>query len=173
MVLSEKPVRLVCDVCRQSRICMSYSLQHAGHPVRESHICHDCGTQGVRVSFEVPVAIQDARGRAIVHESRRLEQVLADDMKARTQPASGATRSGSYKGDVRKLGGWLVQHKFTDSLSTWTLRLADVTQVIREATDVHELPLLVVEFRRLRERLAILPFNILEELTDGFTVPHS
>lgn len=160
----------MCDSCRINDDTFQIDLLYRGDVIRRARLCHGCVYKGVEVDINLELSADPEKSKAAkrrVKDSRRLEKALADDLGGRPQPASGATRLAGYKGDVRKMGRWRVEHKFTDSLLKYNLFTRDIASICAHAADSGENPALVVEFRKLHESFTILPTSLFLELVDA------
>ncbi len=95
-----------------------------------------------------------------------MEASLAKRMGGKAQPASGSSRLSGFKGDIRKVGAWRVEHKFTDALKEWKLKLGDLAKITALAMDADEYPALVVEFSRAHASFATIPLTLFLEIVD-------
>jgi hypothetical protein len=112
-----------------------------------------------------PLQTKAAKNR--IKRSRQMEADLATRMGGRAQPASGGTRLAGFKGDVRKMGSWRVEHKFTDARKSYVLQLADLAKIMGHAMDANEYPALVLEFAKARESFAIIPLTLFLEIVNA------
>ena len=102
-----------------------------------------------------------------IKESRKKERQLAKDVNGRTQPGSGNVNLAGCKGDVRRIGKWRLEHKFTNSLRQYTLKLIDLVKITKVAINANELPALILNFKQINESFAIIPYlNFLEILNE-------
>lgn len=99
--------------------------------------------------------------------SRKLESEVAEQIGGSAQPASGSSRLPGFKGDIRRMGEWRVEHKFTEALRSFNLKLTDLAHIIGIATEANENPALIVDFRRVGEAFAVIPFTLFTELIDA------
>lgn len=162
-----------CHACKKVGRIIAFQLWQGSEVRRNVQICESC--LGTEVSADVslqgaeekanPLQTKIARDR--VKRSRQMEADLAARMGGRAQPASGGTRLAGYKGDVRKMGDWRVEHKFTDARKTFVLRLADLAKVVGQAMDANEYPALVLEFTKAKESFAIIPLTLFLEIVDA------
>jgi hypothetical protein len=97
--------------------------------------------------------------------SKRLEEKLAKRVGGKRQPGSGNSNLPGFKSDVRKMGEWRFEHKYTNSLRNYDFRLDIMSKLLNE-TSPSEKPALVVEFAKLNESFAIMPLSTLLELLD-------
>lgn len=166
-----------CHACKKVGRIISFQLWQGDQLRRNVQICDAC--LGTEVAAEVslpdspeknPLRAREAKDR--IKRSRRMEQELASRMGARAQPASGSSRLAGFKGDVRKVGSWRVEHKFTDASKSYHLLLADLAKVIGQAMDANEYPAMVIEFTKAKESFAVIPLTLFLEMVDA-TDKHS
>lgn len=163
-----------CDRCRHvtSTVCINFMQRtgDSGRVLRQSHLCEVCIEDGVEIDLNLELGPDPERSREAkerIKTSRRLEKVLADDLGGRPQPGSGGTRMRGYKGDVRLMGRWRLEHKFTDSLHAFKLKLIDLAKIVGLATEASEKPALIVEFNKAREAFAVIPYSLFKELANA------
>lgn len=163
-----------CDSCKRVTDTTVINFVHRvgseDNVIRRSQLCGFCIENGVEVDLNLemeadPEKAKQARER--IKTSRRLEHALADDLGGRAQPGSGNTRLPGYKGDVRVMGRWRIEHKYTDSLRSYKLQLLDLAKIVGIALEANEQPALIVEFARARESFAVLPYSVFKELADA------
>lgn len=159
-----------CGICEQVRktLLIQVRKEPDGLEVGKLQLCYPC-IQGNSFITDVnlpkednPIKRRQAQQR--IKDSRKLEKVVAEDMGGRTQPGSGGTRIKGFKGDIRKMGHWLLEHKFTDSIKRWPLSLGDLAKIVGLATEAGEWPGLIIDFRMAREAFAIIPYALFLEL---------
>jgi hypothetical protein len=160
-----------CQVCKKVGRITSFQLWHMDTLKRNLQFCQACLGKEVEadVSMNIdappnPMKTKEAKKR--IKRSRQMEADLANRMGGRAQPASGSSRLAGFKGDVRKMGAWRVEHKFTDATKAWTLKLADLAKIISLAMDANEYPALVIEFTKAHESFAIVPLTLFLEMAD-------
>lgn len=151
-----------CKKCRAVGHTTLLQVLQQDRVIAETNLCPRCIDTDTVVEVEVSVSDPPRGTRAYGVESRRLEQVAARDLRASVQPGSGCSLSASFKGDIRKQGKWLFEHKFTNSVKGFMLKLEDMAKVIRQ-TDATEHPAMIVEFRKIGERLVVVPFGTFQE----------
>lgn len=166
-----------CHVCKGVGRTVAFRIWQGDQVRRNLQICEAC--LGTEVSAEVSLQgtqernpLQTKAAKARVKRSRQMEASLAERMGARAQPASGSSRLAGFKGDVRKMGSWRVEHKFTDATKTYVLKLSDLAKIIGQAMDANEFPAMVLEFTRAKESFAIIPLTLFLEMVDA-TDKHS
>jgi hypothetical protein len=160
-----------CHACKQPGDIISFELWRGDSLIRNVQICKKCvGAADIEAKAELhepasPTRSKQAKER--VKRSRRLEQDLARRVGGRAQPASGSSRLAGFRGDVRKVGSWRMEHKFTDALKTYALHLGDLSKIVGMAAEAGEYPALVLEFTRVRESFAILPLALFLEMINA------
>lgn len=172
--LSEEGYGTHCDRCKQvtSTTCINFMRREGegGRILRQSHLCAACIEDGVEIDLNLELAPDPEKSRLSkerIKTSRRLEKVLADDLGGRPQPGSGGTRLRGYKGDVRVMGEWRLEHKYTDSLHYYRIQLLDLAKITGLAMEADEKPALIVEFAKAREAFAVLPYALFKELANA------
>jgi len=163
-----------CRGCRRLRDTIEVKLIRVPPGEQEqivsARLCQDCLDRGAEIGFYIPrppdLAASKQRLKNI-RDSRASEEKLSNLIGGKAQPASGATRLAGFKGDVRKIGYWRMEHKFTRSARTYQLHLADIAQIVGLAADAGEYPALVIEFKSVGESFAVIPLPILLELIDA------
>jgi hypothetical protein len=160
-----------CQVCKKVGRITAFQLWQMENLKRNLQLCQDC--VGAEVSTDVslqeeephnPLKVKENKRR--IKRSRDMEANLAERMGGKAQPASGSSRLSGFKGDVRKMGSWRVEHKFTDATKAWTLKLADLAKIISLAMDANEYPALVIEFTKAHESFAIIPLTLFLEIAN-------
>jgi hypothetical protein len=163
-----------CDRCKKitstTRINFMQRVGEGGRILRQSHLCAGCIEDGVEIDLNLEMRPDSEKSKLVkerIKTSRKLEKVLADDLGGRPQPGSGGTRLRGYKGDVRVMGQWRLEHKFTDNLHFYKLHLLDLAKITGLAMEADEKPALIVEFNKAREAFAVLPYFLFKELADA------
>ena len=133
------------------------------------YLCDRCQEAGQSLALRFREIDDDTgdRVRKRIKQSRAMEKELAEDMHGRAQPGSGCSRLPGYKGDVRQMGQWRLEHKFTDSIKNYTLRLFDIARITKIAMEASELPALVINFRIVGEAFAVIPYYLFLEMADA------
>lgn len=154
-----------CSHCGRNRETTSYVLSLDGRPIQEFALCDSCQDEGYVIKFtprrDAVCSSMDRRRR--VRLSRKLEQGLARDVGGKTQPGSG---NQDAKDDVRVVDEWRLEHKFTDSIKSYTLLVADLAAVVRHANLALEWPGLVITFRKLARKFVIVPYELFLEMVE-------
>lgn len=164
---------LRCNNCGRMRNTTRYQLKEDGTVFKEFLLCDECQDQGYTLRFrkpEPPTRDKSSLQRQ-VKISRKMEAELARDIDGKRQPGSG---NGDAKGDVRKIGQWRLEHKFTDGVYGYQLKVKDLSTIIRHANMAGEWPALVVAFRQLKRKFAVIPYEvfieIVEKLSETFSI---
>lgn len=161
-----------CHVCNKMGYATGFQLWQKNELLRNVWICDAC----LGTSIAAPVTLQrDAtedpvRAKILkdrIKTSRKMEAALAERVGGKAQPASGSSRLSGFKGDVRKVGSWRIEHKFTRSLKSWTLHFGDLAKIMKVAMDAGEYPALVLEMASARGSFAIIPLTLFLEMVDA------
>jgi hypothetical protein len=159
-----------CSNCGLLRSSTKYQLRlENDDKIAEFRLCDACQDKGYEVRFTPKEArdiaardVQERRDRLMrkrrVKLSRRLETGLAVDVGGRTTPGSGNTKHA--KDDVRVMDKWRLEHKFTDHLTQYSLKVADLAAVVRHANLAGEWPALVLAFRKLQRSFVVIPYEL-------------
>lgn len=156
-----------CDACREMTNTTEVGMVYRGAVLRQTHLCPSCIENGVEIDLNVELGPDPERSKETkrrIKKSRELEKARADDLGGRPQPGSGNTRLAGYRGDIRCMGSWRVEHKFTESLVAFKLKLGDLAQIVGIATDAGENPALIIEFSKAKQAFAVIPFELFMEL---------
>jgi hypothetical protein len=140
-----------------------------GAVVQKARYCDICIEKGMELQVEAEIDDFEQRKKEKkkrIKTSRKLEQQRATEIGGHAQPGSGGTRLRGFKGDIRKHGSWRVEHKFTDALECWTLKMSDLAKIVGIAVEANENPALIIDFRVAREAFAILPYALFLEMID-------
>lgn len=132
-----------------------------------AYLCERCIAEGKALELEIDLGADPVRSKAAkkrIKDSRAMEEAAAERLGGRAQPASGSSRLTGFKGDIRKLGEWRCEHKFTDALKSYTLHLRDLAHIVGIAMEANEHPALILEFRKVGESFAVLPFQLFLEM---------
>lgn len=157
---------LSCSNCGRLRETTRYVLQNKrlGNILQEFRLCDACQDKGYVISFvPVPVDFKDKMRARRVRISRELERGLAKDVHGKVQPGSG---NQDAKADVRVIGEWRLEHKYTDSVKSYTLLLRDMSAVIRHGNMSGEWPGLVLNFRKVGRKFITLPYELFLEIVE-------
>ena len=154
-----------CSNCGRNREATSYVLSLEGKVLQQFMLCDGCQDQGYTIRFtpKKPPIYHISEKRRRIKLSRRLEEGLARDVGGHTQPGSG---NQDAKGDVRVVNEWRLEHKFTDSKSSYTLKVEELAAVVRHANLAREWPGLIITFRQLARQFAIIPYELFLEIVE-------
>lgn len=160
-----------CHACRKVGRLIAFQVWQGDLLRRNVQLCEGCIGVGVETELSLqeeedhnPLKAKEQKKR--LKRSRKMEADLAERMGGRAQPASGSSRLPGFKGDVRKMGAWRVEHKFTDATKEWKLKLSDLAKIVTLAMESNEYPALVLEFTRAHESFAIIPLTLFLEIVD-------
>jgi|GEM_PF-5856479 len=159
-----------CHACKTVGQISSFQLWRGNSLEKNIQLCNDCLNQEVTADVtlgpteKAPDPFKSKQARKQVKQSRKMEAALAEKMGGRAQPGSGCSRLSGFKGDIRKIGSWRVEHKYTDAANVWSLRLSDLAKITGLAMDADEYPALVIEYRKARESFAIIPLTLFLEM---------
>lgn len=159
-----------CSHCGRVRETTRYTLRQGDTQLQQFRLCDACQDKGFAISFNPkpdPVdGVSERRRRIKI--SRKLEKNVAEDLGGYVTPGSG---NQDTKADVRKVGEWRVEHKYTENVKGYNVLVDDLRAIIRHANMAGEWPVMVVKFKRLRRQFAILPYElflgIVEKLRGG------
>jgi hypothetical protein len=161
-----------CHACKKVGRIVAFQIWKGNALQRNMQLCESCMGSGVETELSLqeekddnPLKAKKAKER--IKRSRQMEADLARKMGGRAQPGSGSSRLPGFKGDVRKMGAWRVEHKFTDATKKWTLKLGDLAKIISLAMKANEYPALVIEFVKAHESFAIIPLSLFLEIVDA------
>lgn len=158
-----------CSICRRVGDTTKIELESSSGIFLTFFICEQCQEKGQAVKFQIGV-VDTEKGEAArkrIKQSRKMEEELAKDVGGRAQPGSGCTRLAGYKGDVRQMGGWRLEHKYTSSLKQYTLKLIDLARITKIAMEVNEIPALIIDFNAAGESFAVIPYSLFLEVVDA------
>ena len=154
-----------CDCCGRNREACSYTLSIDGVVLQKFMLCDDCQDDGYTIKFtpKKPPIYSVSEKKRRIKLSRRLEEGLAKDVGGHTQPGSG---NQDAKSDVRVVDEWRLEHKFTDSKSSYTLKVEDLATVVRHANLAREWPGLIITFRKIARQFAVIPYELFLEIVE-------
>lgn len=157
-----------CNICHQVGDTTKIMLESPHGKFLELYVCQRCQEEGCVVKFSLNV-VDTQRGKEAkkrIKRSRQMEEEVAEDLGGRAQPGSGNSLLPGYKGDVRQLGGWRVEHKYTDALKQYIIKLLDLARITKIAMAANELPALIINFRAVGESFAVIPYSLFLEMAN-------
>ena len=155
---------LTCSNCGRLRETTSYTLSKSRTEelLQEFRLCDKCQDEGFVINFRTNLyGVTDHRAARRVRISQNLEKALAADVHGKVQPGSG---NQDEKADVRVIGEWRMEHKYTDSAKSYTLQVRDLAAIVSHANMAGEWPALVLTFRKLNRKFVTLPYELFLEL---------
>lgn len=154
-----------CSNCQRVRETTRYTLRQGETLLQEFRLCDKCQDEGFVIKFtprkQSVVTSRDRRRRIKI--SRKLEKGVAEDIGGKVQPGSG---NQDAKSDIRKVDEWRIEHKYTESTKGWRLTVDALNAVIKHANLAGEWPAIVLNFRRLNRKFAIVPYELFLELVE-------
>ena len=154
--------------CGRLRETTRYTVRKKGSEaiLQQFNLCDQCQDQGYAIQFDVPQLDGRAGGairRRQMRISRKLERELAVDVGGKITPGSG---NQDTKHDVRKVGEWRLEHKYTDSVTGYRMLVKDLQSVVMHGNLAGEWPGLVTNFRKLGRKFVTLPYELFLEMVD-------
>ena len=159
-----------CNGCGRLRETTRYTIRKKDQMLQQFNLCDGCQDGGYSIQFDVPQMDGRTAGavrRRQMRVSRKLEKELAHDVGGRTTPGSG---NQDTKHDVRKVGEWRLEHKYTDSVSGYRMLVRDLRSVVAHGNLAGEWPGLVVNFRKLGRKFVTIPYELFLEMVDKVRV---
>lgn len=150
-----------CSHCGKVRETTRYTLRQGDTQLQQFKLCDGCQDKGFVISFNPnpkpgPVdGVRERRKR--VKLSRKLERNVAEDLEGRVTPGSG---NKDTKADIRKIGEWRIEHKYTKNVKGYNMLVDDLRAIIRHANMAGEWPAMVVNFQKLKRQFTILPYEL-------------
>lgn len=156
---------LRCSSCGRTREATRYTIRQGEEDLQTFLLCDACQDKGFVVSFEPKQSVSQTKRerKRRIKISRNLERELAQDIGGKTQPGSG---NRDAKDDVRRVDEWRIEHKYTDSKSGYRLLVEDLAAVVRHANLASEWPALVINFRLLGRKFALIPYELFIEIAE-------
>ena len=162
---------LKCMKCGRVRETTRINLRQGDETLQEFRICDACLNKGVVIKF-TPKTVESRRQKLRskkdrkrrVSLSRQKEKALAADVGGEVQPGSGNMKGAGA--DVRRVGEWRLEHKFTDSKSGFRVTVDMLDAVIRHGNMAQEWPGLVFNFNKLNRSFVTLPYEVFLELVE-------
>lgn len=155
-----------CSNCGRTRETTRYTIRQGDVHLQELRLCDACQDEGFVIRFSPAKAastVTKSDRKRRIKISRKLEREVAEDIGGKTQPGSG---NQDAKADVRKVDEWRIEHKYTDSVLGYRVQTEDLNTVIKHANMAGEWPALVLNFRRLKRKFAIVPYELFLEIVE-------
>ena len=157
---------LRCNSCGLMKETTRYQLRDmkTEQPLEEFLLCDGCQDQGFAIGFNTAFnsPTEYLRARRI-RRSEVMESELAKDVSGKRQPGSG---NQDEKADVRVMGEWRLEHKFTDKVKGYHLKVSDLSAIIRHANMANEWPAMVISFTRLKRKFTVIPYEVFLEMME-------
>jgi len=156
-----------CGGCGRIRETTRYELKRGEESLKEFLLCDSCQDKGFLIDFDVKSGVRESVStrRRRIKISQQLEREVAHDIGGKVQPGSG---NQDAKADIRKVDEWRIEHKYTDSVSGYRLAAEDLAAIVRHANLAGEWPAMVINFRKLARRFAVIPYELFLELMENF-----
>lgn len=154
-----------CDHCCKIRSTTRYQLRQGEDILQEYKLCDECQDGGFAIKFR-PISNRSPVRKELkrrIKLSQKLEKDLARDVDGSVTPGSG---NKDTKSDVRVLGEWRLEHKFTDNVRSYTLKVEDLAAVIRHGNLSGEWPAMVINFRAHQRKFVVMPYEAFIELKE-------
>jgi hypothetical protein len=158
-----------CSGCGKLRSTTRYTLRKTkSHElIQQFLLCDVCVAHGYVVEFvmrDAPAVSPKSERRKRIRISRDLEYGVALDIGGKVQPGSG---NKDDKADVRVPGKWRIEHKYTDNISGYNMKISDLKALIGYASQAGELPALVTTFRTAGNlKFATIPYDVFIRLME-------
>lgn len=157
---------LNCNGCGRRKETTKYQLRNAktGQPLEEFQLCDVCQDKGYVISFST--SFKDPKDYLAARRNKLsavMETELARDVRGKRQPGSG---NQDEKGDVRVMGEWRLEHKFTENVKGYHLLVEDLATIVRHANMANEWPALIVAFTKLNRKFAVVPYEVFLDLVE-------
>lgn len=151
---------LACNGCGRRKETTKYQLRNlrTGEALEEFQLCDGCQDKGFAIGFNT--SFKDPKDYLAARRNRRsevMETELARDVRGKRQPGSG---NQDEKGDVRVIGDWRLEHKFTDNVKGYHLLTEDLATIVRHANMANEWPAMIINFARLDRKFAVVPYEV-------------
>jgi hypothetical protein len=151
---------LRCDNCGKRKETTRYQLRDmkSERQLEEFLLCDSCQDDGYVIGFNTHIkSPTDYLRSRRISRSRDMEASLARDVKGKVQPGSG---NQDEKADVRVMGKWRLEHKFTDSVKGYHLKVSDLSAVIRHANMAGEWPAMIIAFPALKRKFVTITYEV-------------
>jgi len=158
---------LKCNGCGKRRETTRYTLRESKDEstLDEFLLCDTCQSDGYVIEFRYkPPSGSDLIRKRRIQRSEKMEAELADDVGGKRQPGSG---NQDAKADVRIMGRWRIEHKFTDNATEYKLRTSDLNAVIQHANSAGEWPAMIISFTRQKRKFAVLPYEVFRHMMES------
>lgn len=154
-----------CSSCGRARETTQYKIRQGETALQDFLLCDACQDKGYVVSFEPKRSspITHSQRKRQIKISQKLEKEVAQDIGGKVQPGSG---NQDAKDDIRKVDEWRIEHKYTDSTKGYRLLIDTLAAVIRHANLAGEWPALVINFRKLKRKFAVVPYELFLEIVE-------
>lgn len=156
-----------CSHCAHTRETTRYTIRQGDEQLQQFLLCDSCQDKGYVIKFAIKpggkTSIGKKQRQRRIQISRKLEEGLAEDLGGKVQPGSG---NQDAKSDVRIVDEWRLEHKYTDSVTGYRLKVADLSAVIKHANLAGEWPGLVTCFRRLGRSFVTIPYELFQEIVE-------
>jgi len=157
---------LVCQGCNRRKETTKYQLRdvRTEQVLEEFQLCDGCQDRGFVISFDT--SFKDPKDYLAARRTKRsavMETELAKDMRGKRQPGSG---NQDAKGDVRVMGEWRLEHKFTDNVKGYHLQTEDLATIVRHANMANEWPAMIIAFTKLQRKFAVLPYEVFLDMVE-------
>ena len=162
-----------CSYCGLMRETTRYSVRTGEEILAEYLLCDACQDRGHVVSLDIPCKyerksvgkkVDKQRKKRIMKISKKLEAGVARDIGGYVTAGSG---NRDDKDDVRKFGQWRIEHKFTDNVGSFSLKVLMLNTVVEHANLTGERPALVLNFRKLAKRFVVLTYDTFLEIVEA------
>lgn len=157
---------LKCNSCGKLKETTRYELRdvRTEKTLEEFLLCDACQDKGFSIgfstSFNNPADFLRARRNKT---SRDLETQLARDVSGKRQPGSG---NQDEKADVRVMGEWRLEHKFTENTKGFHLLTSDLAAIVHHANMANEWPAMVIAFTKLKRKFTVIPYEVFLEMME-------
>lgn len=155
-----------CSNCGRTRETTMYQIRQGEEILQEFLLCDACQDKGYVIRFQPRTqhaVVQRNSRRRRIKVSRQLEKEVAADIGGKVQPGSG---NRDAKDDIRRIDEWRIEHKYTESTIGFRLLVEALSTVVRHANLAGEWPALVVNFRRVGRKFAVIPYELFIEIAE-------
>lgn len=154
-----------CSSCGRARETTQYKIRQGETELQDFLLCDACQDKGYVVSFEPKrsSSMTSSQRKRQIKISQQLEKGVAQDIGGKVQPGSG---NQDAKDDIRKVDEWRIEHKYTESTSGYRLLVESLAAVVSHANLAGEWPALVINFRKLKRKFAVIPYELFLEIVE-------